>query len=109
MVEIGEVTRVATLMLPQRADASTALTLHESMMRGNLEHFDAVEVDASAVTRFDALVLQLLVAWFNLLDSHHIPWRWRGVSEAFSLAVDYAGLRQVLRLANGQADENPSV
>ena len=109
MVEIGEVNRVATLMLQERADVSTALTVHESMMRANLEHFDAVEVDASAVTKCDASVLQLLVAWFNLLDSHHIPWRWRGVSETFSLAVDYAGLRQVLRLANGQSDKNPLV
>jgi anti-anti-sigma regulatory factor len=79
--------------------------MHESMMRANLKDFDAVEVDASAVIKFDASVLQLLVAWFNLLDSHHIPWRWRGASEAFSLAVDHAGLRQGLRLASGRSDE----
>jgi anti-anti-sigma regulatory factor len=109
LINTSEVNRVATLMLQERSDASTALAIQESMMSANLDHFDSVEVDASAVIKFDATLLQLLVAWFNLLDSHHIPWRWRGVSEAFSAAVDYAGLTQVLRLTNGESHENPFV
>lgn len=109
MLTIHEANRVATLSLQERADASSGLAMHESMMSASLEHFDAVEVEAAAVIKLDASVLQLLVAWFNLLDSHHIPWRWRGASEAFSLAVDHAGLRQVLRLPHGRSDEIPVV
>lgn len=101
MLEVNEADRVATLNLPERADASTALAMHEVMMRADLEHINSVAVDVSAAMRVDASALQLLLAWFNLLDSHQIPWRWRGTSEAFSIAADHAGLRQVLRLTNG--------
>ena len=101
MLDIHESDRVATLSLQERADASTALARHELMIRADLEAIDSVEIDASAAVKLDASVLQLLVAWFDLLDSRHIPWCWRGTSEAFSLAVGHAGLRQVFRLTNG--------
>ena len=109
MLEIDETDRVATLSLQERADASTALALHELMKRADLELVDFVDVDASATTKLDTSILQLLVAWFNLLESRHIPWRWRGVSEAFSQAVGLAGMRQVLRLTEGPSDEIPIV
>ncbi len=101
MLEIHETDRVATLNLLERADVTTALAMHELMIRADLETVDSVEIDASAAMKLDASVLQLLVAWFNLLDSHHIPWRWRGMSEAFSAAAGHAGLRQIFRLADG--------
>lgn len=101
MLEVNEAGHVAILSLPERADASTALAMHELMMRVNLENIHSVAVDVSTAIKVDASAFQLLIAWFNLLDSHHIPWHWRGTSEAFSIAADHAGLRRVLRLTNG--------
>jgi anti-anti-sigma regulatory factor len=100
MLEIRETDRIATLSLLERADVSTALAMHELMLRADLGRVDSVEIDASAAMKLDTSVLQLLVAWFNLLDSHHIPWHWRGVSEAFSTAAGHAGLLQIFRLAD---------
>ncbi len=109
MLDIDDANRLATFYLQERADVSTALAMHELLTRANLERINCVEVDASAVVKLDASVLQLLVAWFHLLDSHHIPWRWRGASRAFSLAVGHAGLNQILRFANEQSDKKPVV
>jgi anti-anti-sigma regulatory factor len=109
MLVIREADRVATLSLQERADASSALAMHELMIRGDLDHVDLVDMDASEAKKLDASVLQLLVAWCNLLDSRHIPWRWSGVSDAFSAAVRHAGLGGALRLTNGSSDENSIV
>jgi anti-anti-sigma regulatory factor len=101
MLDVHGTDRIATLSLLERADVSTALAMHELMIRADLERIDSVEIDASAAMKLDASVLQLLVAWLNLLNSHHIPWRWRGMSEAFSAAAGHAGLLQIFRLADG--------
>lgn len=100
MITVDSAERRASLVLPERADVSSALCVHEVMIRTQLGSVDAVELDASLVTKVDVAVLQLILAWMAVLDSQHIPWRWRAVSETFQQIAGFAGLSGQLRLAS---------
>ena len=106
MLTIDTANRTATLMLPHRADVSSALDLHQVFLRTQVGVIDTLDIDASEVAKLDAAVLQLLVAWLAVLDSHHIPWHWQGASETFQQVVALAGLSAALRFANEQFHEN---
>ena len=100
MLTIDNAERSACLTLPDRADVSSALTLHETLLRANLGSIDSVELDASAVSKTDVAALQLLLAWLSVLDTQHTPWRWRDASESFRQIVGLAGLSKTLRLVS---------
>ncbi len=99
MLTVDSVERRASLVLPDRADVSSALSLHEVLIRTQLGSVDAVELDASSVNKVDVAVLQLILAWIAILNSQHIPWHWRSVSETFKQVAGLAGLSGQLRLA----------
>jgi STAS domain len=100
MLTVDSVERRASLVLPDRADVSQALSVHEVLIRTQLGSVDAVELDVGLVIKVDVAVLQLIVAWTAILDSQHIPWRWRAVSETFQQIAGLAGLSGQLRLAS---------
>ena len=98
--------RRATLVLPDRADVSSALAMHELLIRTQMGAIDAVDIDAAAVVKLDGGVLQLLLGWLVVLESQHIPWHWQSTSENFQHVVALAGLSGVLRLSDGKAHEH---
>jgi anti-anti-sigma regulatory factor len=100
MLTIESAERSACLTLPDRADVSSALAIYETLLRANLDSIDSLEIDASAVSKTDVAALQLLLAWLSVLDSQHMPWRWRNVSDSFRQIVDLAGLSKTLRLVS---------
>ena len=95
--------------LPDRADVSAALAIHELLLRAQIGSTDAVELDASSVVKLDVAALQLLLAWLKVLDSQHIPWRWSGTSETFKQIVILAGLARTLRLESEQSNEHANL
>ena len=100
MLTVESIDRRASLRLPDRADVASALAMHETLIRMQTGSIDSVALDASAVSKVDVATLQLLLAWFAVLDSQHIPWNWRGVSATFQQTAGLAGLSGVLRLAS---------
>ena len=98
MLTIDSAERRACLTLPDRADVSSALALHETLLRATLDSIDSVELDASAVNKTDVAALQLLVAWLRVLDAQHMPWHWRNTSDSFAQIAGLAGLSKTLRL-----------
>ena len=106
VLTINTTDRRAVLRLPDRADVSSAVALHEILLRAHLDAIDSVNIDAGEVAKLDAAVLQLLVAWLNSLNAQHIPWHWQAASETFNQVVALAGLTEILRLANERSDEN---
>ncbi len=92
--------------LPDRADVSAALAIHELLIRAQIGSIDAVEIDASNVVKLDAAVMQLLLAWLKVLDSQHVPWHWSGASETFKQIVILAGLARTLRLESERSNEH---
>jgi anti-anti-sigma regulatory factor len=102
-VEAAE--RRASLVLLDRADVSSALAMHELLIRTQVGAVDTIEIDASAVGKLDCAILQLLLGWFSTLESQHIPWRWVGISETFRHVVQIAGLTTAFRLIEGVAHE----
>lgn len=100
MLTVDSVERRASLILPDRADVSSALSVHEVLIRTQLGSVDAVELDGSLVNKVDVAVLQLILAWIAILDSQHIPWHWRSVSETFKHVAGLAGLSGQFRLAS---------
>jgi anti-anti-sigma regulatory factor len=105
VLTVETVERCATLVMLDRADVSSALAMHELLIRTQVGAVDTVEMDASAVAKLDCAVLQLLLGWFSTLESQHIPWRWIEVSETFRNAVQIAGLTSAFRLIEGVAHE----
>ena len=95
--------------LPDRADVSAALAIHELLLRAQIGSIDAVELDASRVVKLDLAALQILLAWLKVLDSQHIPWRWSGTSETFKQIVILAGLARTLRLESEQSNEHANL
>jgi anti-anti-sigma regulatory factor len=108
MLSIETAERRAILVLPDRADASAALAMHELLIRTQIGTIDAVDIDAAAVVKLDGAALQLLLCWLAMLDSQHVPWRWRAVSETFQHVAALAGLNGALRLSNGIPHEHAS-
>ena len=107
LTQSGE--RGLKLTLPDRADVSAALVVHELLIRAQIDAVDAVEIDASNVVKLDVAVMQLLLAWFKVLDSQHVPWHWSGASETFKQIVILAGLARTLRLESEQPNENANL
>ena len=107
LIQSGE--RGLKLTLPDRADVSAALVVHELLIRAQIGAVDAVEIDASNVVKLDVAVMQLLLAWFKVLDSQHVPWHWSGASETFKQIVILAGLARTLRLESEQPNENANL
>lgn len=97
------------LTLPGRADVSVALVVHELLIRAQIGAVDAVEIDASNVVKLDVAVMQLLLAWLDVLDSQHVSWHWSGASETFKQIVILAGLARTLRLESEQPNENANL
>ena len=107
LTQSGE--RGLKLTLPDRADVSAALVVHELLIRAQIGAVDAVEIDASNVVKLDVAVMQLLLAWLKVLDSQHVLWHWSGASETFKQIVILAGLARTLRLESEQPNENANL
>lgn len=108
MLALETLERRASLVLPDRADVSSARAIHELLIRTQIGMFDSAKIDASGVSKLDCAVLQLLLGWLTVLESQHIPWRWNAVSETFRQIVQLAGLTATLRLTDGVAYETTS-
>jgi ABC-type transporter Mla MlaB component len=100
MLTPDDANRRVSLVLPDRSDVSSALATHEILIRTQLAAIDSVEFDGSGVVKVDLAVLQLLLGWIAVLDSQHIPWSWRSVSETFQQIAALAGLSSAFRLAS---------
>lgn len=107
LTQSGE--RGLKLTLPDRADVSAALVVHELLIRAQIGAVDAVEIDASNVVKLDVAVMQLLLAWLKVLDAQHVPWHWSGASETFKKIAILAGLARTLRLESEQPNENANL
>lgn len=105
MLALETIERRASLVLPDRADVSSALAMHELLIRTQIGVIDSVEIDGGNVVKLDCAILQLLLSWLAVLDSEHIPWSWRAASPICRQIAQCAGLSTALRLKDGVAYE----
>ena len=90
MLTIDSAERQACLTLPDRADVSSALALHETLLRATLDSIDSIELDASAVNKTDVAALQLLVAWLRVLDATGGESLRAGLGRGYPVAAAFA-------------------